>query len=346
MKRDRMFDDVLNECIEKVLKGEPIEACLAAHPEHAAELSPLLQTALNTRRAAAITPRPEFRQQAFYRFQTAFRDLPAPRRVSLRWQVRLVTVLSVIVVILMAGTGTVAVAGGSLPDETLYPVKLATEEVRLALTLSAIGKAELYTEFADRRITEIVRMADEGKVEQVEKVTERMNDQLIAMAKLPLPSGEAASGGQDKPQALMAAPTADTQVAAPATGVVPPATARAPVTIPASPGDKAQPAPSANISAPVAAARQGTGPVPAPLVANATALKTTVVEKAEKVEKIKAAADLRIEVSKRAIRNTEDLKEVLKRVPDNVKPALEKAIETAGKGYEEALKNIGRKEKE
>ena len=41
----------------------------------------------------------------------------------------------------------------------LYPVKLATEKVQLALTSSDIGKAELNAKFADRRAEEIVYMA-------------------------------------------------------------------------------------------------------------------------------------------------------------------------------------------
>jgi hypothetical protein len=348
MKRDREFDEILNECIEQVFKGEPIEACLATYPEHAAELKPLLQTALDTRQAAAIMPRPEFRQRAAYEFQAAVRNLGQKRRKGFRWQVRLVTALSVIVIILMAGTGTVAAASNSLPDQALYPVKLVTEDVQVALTPSALGKAELYAEFADRRVEEIVVMADEGKVKQVEKATARMNDHLAAIANLSLATSEPVASVEETPAALMATgsaaappvPASTPPIATPSIGV-------ASVPAPVSPKDQGQGTASANRSPSMAAARP-TGipsrvPVPVPTTVTVTAPQTTTTEEIEKAGKIKGAADLRDAVSKQAEKNTQRLEEVLKKAPDNVKPALKKAIDDAGKGYDEALKNMGRK---
>lgn len=382
MKRNREFDDILNECIERVLKGESIEACLAAYPEHAAELEPLLHTAVDTIKAAAVVPRPDFRQRAGYEFQAAIRDLRPKKQGSFRWQVRLVTVISIVMVILMAGTSTVAAASNSLPDETLYPVKLATEEVRLALTPSALGKAELYAEFADKRVDEIIKMADKGNVAQVVKTTERMNDHLVAMANLALPAREAVIAEDEAPIALMAESAAESAMApavasasgpapaittpattlatapvpvttpaptlkptaAPTTALIPPAAVKAtPVPAPTSPASQGQLSPSANLSLPRATAKQEIKPTPAPRVATATALKTGVAEKGDKANKEKLQADLKNTVSQQAEKNTQKLEEVLKRVPDNVKAALEKAIDVAGKGYDEALKNMDRK---
>jgi hypothetical protein len=48
-------------------------------------------------------------------------------------------------------------------------------------------------------------------------------------------------------------------------------------------------------------------------------------------------------MSQQAIENAQKLKEALSRVPDSVKPSLEKAINDAGKGYGQALSNIGDK---
>jgi hypothetical protein len=338
MNRAREFDDILNECIERVLKGESVEACLAAYPEYAAELEPLLHTAVDTRKAAAVVPRPEFRQRAGYEFQAAIRDLGPPQRGFFRWQMRWVAVVSVVVVILLAGSGTVAAASNSLPDGPLYPVKLATEDVRLTLTPSALGKAELYAEFADKRVDEIIKMADKGKVAQVEKATERMNDHLVAMANLALPAREAEIAGEATPPALMA-PAAE-----PAAAQTPPmATKATPVPVPTSPDNRAQLSLSANVSSPQATAKQEIKPTQASRVATATALKPAVAEKGDKANKEKVQADLKNNVSQQAEKNAQRLEDVLKRVPDNVKPALEKAIDVAGKGYDEALKNIERK---
>ena len=64
MKR-KEFDNILNECLERVLtEGETVEQCLASYPDHASELEPLLQTALFDRKASAVKPRLEFRDRA------------------------------------------------------------------------------------------------------------------------------------------------------------------------------------------------------------------------------------------------------------------------------------------
>ncbi len=64
------------------------------------------------------------------------------------------------------------------------PVKLATEQVQLTLTLSALGKAELYAKLADRRVLEIVRMAGESKPEQIELTARRLKAHLTKIAVL------------------------------------------------------------------------------------------------------------------------------------------------------------------
>ena len=42
---DKVFEEILNDCLERLLiKGESIESCLAAYPQHADALKPLLET--------------------------------------------------------------------------------------------------------------------------------------------------------------------------------------------------------------------------------------------------------------------------------------------------------------
>ena len=42
---DRTPEDILDECIERLMGGEPVEAVLAAYPGHAAALMPALHSA-------------------------------------------------------------------------------------------------------------------------------------------------------------------------------------------------------------------------------------------------------------------------------------------------------------
>ncbi len=186
MRKSKELDNVLDECLERLLaKGETIEQCLRSFPEHAAELKPLLETALAIKEISAIQPRPEFRDKARYQFYSALKGMEQKRsRPFFGWQPRWAAVVAIVLALVLAGGGTATAASGSMPDEPLYPVKLATEQVQLALTPSALGKAELYAKLADRRVTEIARMADESKPEQIEQAARRLDAYLTKIADL------------------------------------------------------------------------------------------------------------------------------------------------------------------
>ncbi len=174
------FEDILEECLERMLQGESLEQCLELYPEQAAELKPLLEVAAAARRAASVEPRPEFKAQARYQLNLmqAKKERPKRRFVLLGWQRGLVIALTCVLVILLIGGSTVAASANSTPDETLYPVKLATEQVQLALTRSDIGKAKLHLRFADRRAWEITQMAEKDNPEEVQELTERLENHL------------------------------------------------------------------------------------------------------------------------------------------------------------------------
>ena len=189
MKKNRKFNNILDECLEQLLvKGETIEQCLQSHPEQADELEPLLHIALAAKKASVIQPRPEFRAKARYQFRSALREIEPKRRYSLfGWQSRWATVVTVVLVLVLAGGSTVAAAGNSMPDNPLYPVKLTTEQVQLTLTPSALGKAELHARLVDKRVAEIICMANKGKPEQVERAAQRLNSHLVRVAVLAAP---------------------------------------------------------------------------------------------------------------------------------------------------------------
>ncbi len=186
MEKAGEFNNILDDCLERLLfKGETIERCLQSYPEYAADIEPLLQTAMATKQALAIQPHPEFKTRARYQFHSALQQVK-PRRAWLfrGWQPQWAMVVAIILIFLLAGSGTVAAANGSMPDEALYPVKLATEQVWLALTPSTIGKAELNVNLADRRMVEIARMVNKNRTEHLERVTNRLNRHLVRMAAL------------------------------------------------------------------------------------------------------------------------------------------------------------------
>jgi len=214
--KNKEFDNILDECLERLLvKGESLEQCLERYPEQAAELKPLLETALAAREASAIQPRPDFRARARYQFHSALKEAAAGKgRTSWGWFPRWATVMAIVLVLVLGGGGTVVAADGSMPDSLLYSVKLATEQVRLTLTPSQMGKARLCAQLVDRRVTEIAYMANNGDSQQVEMLTRRLDDKLDLL--VVLVGGEEAASA---PGMLMAPPTEE--AAAP---TVPPTT--------------------------------------------------------------------------------------------------------------------------
>jgi hypothetical protein len=183
-----------------------------SYPEYAAELESLLHTVVVTREALAIQPRPEFKSEARHQFRLALQKVEPKRRLSfLGWPGGWAIAMVALLVLLLAGGGTVAAAGNSMPDSLLYPVKLETERVRLKLTPSDIGKAELYAELADRRVAEIVYMVNKGKPEHLGPTAERLNKHLVLIASLSLTeSGEDESvEAESRGRREMLAPTAE-----------------------------------------------------------------------------------------------------------------------------------------
>jgi hypothetical protein len=184
--KDKEFNNILNECLERLLKGETIEHCLKSYPGQATALKPLLETALAAKRASAIKPRADFKARASYQFRLALQESAPRPRPFFGWFPQWATVTAIVLVLLLAGSSTVVAAGNSMPDSSLYPVKLATEQAQLALNLSTMGKARLCAEMADRRVAEIIYLAEEGDFQQIEPITQNLDNRLTLLAALAL----------------------------------------------------------------------------------------------------------------------------------------------------------------
>ncbi len=68
---------------------------------------------------------------------------------------------SFLILILISSASLALVSQNSLPNDKLYPVKVATEEVRLLLTFNPARKAALRVKFATERLQEVKLMAKE-----------------------------------------------------------------------------------------------------------------------------------------------------------------------------------------
>ncbi len=199
------FDNILDKCLERLLvKGETIEQCLQSYPEQAAELKPLLQTTLLTKKLSTIQPRAEFKASARYQFRSALQQVASPKsHFVFGWLPRWAAVATIALVFILAGSGTIAAASNSMPDSLLYPVKLATEQVRITLTFSDIGKAELHAKLANSRVAEIIYMANKGDALQVGVLTQRLDERLVMLTRL---ASDVKVAGAPEVEALSPAP--------------------------------------------------------------------------------------------------------------------------------------------
>jgi uncharacterized membrane protein YgcG len=184
----RKFDEVLDECLERVLHGETLEDCLKSHPEHAGQLEPLLRTAMVTQKATSVEARPEFKARLRYeiasRAQASARPVP-PRSPFLVWAPRwAVAIVSICLIFVLAGGSTVAAASNTVPGDTLYSVKTTSEGVWLALTFSDAAKARLQARFAERRVREMARIIESGRMGDLQGLSARFNAHLEDLSQL------------------------------------------------------------------------------------------------------------------------------------------------------------------
>ncbi len=96
-----------------------------------------------------------------------------------------VAIVAVIVLILSGIGGATYAAQGSLPGDTLYPLKAATEQLTLRLPGDDAARAERGQSFADRRVEEIVDLAAQGRVPDLDLAAEKYENAMnITMARI------------------------------------------------------------------------------------------------------------------------------------------------------------------
>jgi len=310
MKKSSEFENILDQCLERLVRGETVEQCLKSYPERALELEPLLRTAQAAREASAILPRADFKARARYEFRAALHDKVGRKkqpRFALRrgWAVALL----VISILLVSGGSTALAASSSMPDSRLYPVKLATEQVQLTLTPSDIAKARLCAVFADRRVAEIIYLAAKGDARQVEAVTQHLDERLATLVMLvSTESVEAATDG-GAPRVLTEEPAAAPPAPSPPTETVP-----------------VSPAPSS----------ESPEMVPSPVIEMPP--EVDIDDGGEKAPiKDGNRANLKAKVASDAVSHLGALRAVLKQAPASLKPALNRAIIVSENGYRKAL---------
>jgi hypothetical protein len=185
MRRTAKFDRIFNDVLEQVLQGEDLEKCLQDYPKEAEELRPLLKLALELKHyGESVELSPEFKsrtranlEEAFLARQRSWRTKASKRlKPVMRWAAAITGVAVLVVSAFVGGFALSSLASAdTMPGETLYPIKLATEEVKIALAFSDVEKVELLTQSAETRAEEIAYATEKGDSAQVEAGAERLD---------------------------------------------------------------------------------------------------------------------------------------------------------------------------
>ena len=178
------FDDVLNDCLERLAEGEDIQQCIERYPEHEDELVPLLRIARVTMQVAAASYRPEAKARGLVRIHQAI----AARREPSRWRLALdfwrpaARPLSVgfaaAFLTLVAAGGTTMASSNSVPGDPLYRVKTLREQISLSMTRSDGDRAKVHARLARKRGEEIRRLIVQDKYNEAQQLMTRMRHHL------------------------------------------------------------------------------------------------------------------------------------------------------------------------
>ena len=165
----KKIEVILTQCLDDIREGRvSLEDCLNQYPEVRAELELLLKVALSIKAPIDIRPSNTFKVKAraelmnyIHTSQLRKKVKRSPGQLSIRywwyiaWARATAIVVTVVLVISLAGTGTAYAAQSSLPGDTLYSVKLGIEQLQRIITFDEASEIELELKFADTRLDEL-----------------------------------------------------------------------------------------------------------------------------------------------------------------------------------------------
>ena len=93
-----------------------------------------------------------------------------------------VSSLVIALALLLSGTGIVFASQSALPSDLLYPVKIAIEDIQLALTVDDAEDAQLLLGFTQRRLDEITSLLFEERYSDLPVSVGQYNDDLLQLS--------------------------------------------------------------------------------------------------------------------------------------------------------------------
>ena len=186
MRKNRKLDEILNDCLERLGRGESVEECARLYPQHSHDLTPLLQVAASTMQtASSIAYRPEARARGLTRLTTAVAERGgrrAPVMPLFGWRPHLAKSLAISLAVVVFTTGTAVSASvassDSVPGDALYWVKTTRESISLMMPRSDMSRAQAHIDMAKARGEEMGQLALKGRFAEAERLADQIAHQL------------------------------------------------------------------------------------------------------------------------------------------------------------------------
>lgn len=151
------FEQIMEQCLLEMEQGAAsVDECLARHPDHAAQLKPILLTASHLVQGRGIQPSAALKARARARLTLHMQAHPR-RRLRFGFAFRRLATGFMVVLLTLLASGT-AYAQSALPGDPLYDWKLASERAWRAVSPDPVA-ADI--KIANRRITELNEVADD-----------------------------------------------------------------------------------------------------------------------------------------------------------------------------------------
>ncbi len=161
--------DAFDDCLQRMLNGESLEIVLRRYPQWSDEFRPMLQAVVATRLLRTV----HVPNASIARSRSRLLDAARARRQSKpttrifpQFKAGLMA-LVLILVLLFGGLSTIVVSAQTLPGDTLYPVKILSEQTRLFFTRDPSKRLKLERTYDQQRNREVDDLIAKARSEMV-----------------------------------------------------------------------------------------------------------------------------------------------------------------------------------
>lgn len=185
--------EIVEECLELLGHGRSLEECLERYPKEAAELEPILRTAVSARSDWALDLPLAARARVRGRVMAGWDRRQEPKRWNIhipspfpslalfpRWAF---VAASLVLVLVLGGLGTNSAAADTVPGDILYPIKEFREAAQLWFARSPEAKVEMYTSLVKERVDEVKKASarEQADLHAISDALARMEGHLTAL---------------------------------------------------------------------------------------------------------------------------------------------------------------------